>query len=154
MHEAFRGQGLTPIRAIGSDGGGADPIGLTPQFLNLDHVTPSAPSEPRAPAVRKVDPAATYQPAVYVPSSVAPPAAPGFLDRILSFFGRGSGEPGAMPTLVSFADGEHAAKPATPPVTEVVERFERAQEYAAGLALSSSLTQSVLSSSKRLTQGQ
>jgi hypothetical protein len=81
--------------------------------------------------------------------------AQGFLDRIISFLTPKDAAP-EMP-LVRFVQkpGQTVGMPTkTENLESAIDRLEKAQQFATGTALVSSLTQSVMSSSKRLTQGQ
>ncbi|EJK86970.1 hypothetical protein [Rhizobium sp. AP16] len=78
-----------------------------------------------------------------------------FLDRITSFI-MPKGTAPETP-LVRFVEkpGEANGHPAkTENLESAIDRLEKSQQFATGTTLISSLTQSVMSSSKRLTQGQ
>jgi hypothetical protein len=105
--------------------------------------------------IRKIMPGSDTMPTFFVPTSEAKPGT--ILDRLTAFFMPGG--PNAKPEtpLVKFAS--LSKQPGEPPsqtekITEAVDKLEKSQQFATGTALMSSLTQSVMSSSKRLTQGQ
>lgn len=78
----------------------------------------------------------------------------GFLSRISSFFQKWTEPPQVNGEKVILSTSPKNEPQATQELNDTLERFEASQRFAAGTALLSSLTQSVLSSSKRLTQGQ
>lgn len=101
--------------------------------------------------LRKIAPGTELSP-VFHPQPEA--KAPSFLDRITSFL-----RPGGSPetTLVRFVQKpDRATDPSvkTEKLSDAIDRLEKSQQFATGTTLVSSLTQSVMSSSKRLTQGQ
>lgn len=104
---------------------------------------------------RKITPETEAIPTFLMPAGDTKPAS--FLDRLTSFFMPGA--PNATPEapLVKFASLSRDAgetHPSTEKITDAMDRLEKSQQFATGTALMSSLTQSVMSSSKRLTQGQ
>lgn len=80
---------------------------------------------------------------------------PGFLDRIVSFFVRPGREPSGKETI-RVADEKDSTKreDRVHDLNNAIDRLEDSQQFATGMTLMSSLTQSAMSSSRRLTQGQ
>ncbi|MGO7133537.1 hypothetical protein AB9E06_22055 [Rhizobium leguminosarum] len=104
---------------------------------------------------RKIEPGAEAgTPPIFSPLPIDTKAQ-GVLDRIMSFLM----PKGAAPEtpLVRFVQkpGQTVGVPTkTENLESAIDRLEESQQFATGTALVSSLTQSVMSSSKRLTQGQ
>ncbi|MGG7518134.1 hypothetical protein ACQ3G6_09645 [Allorhizobium undicola] len=80
-------------------------------------------------------------------------ASGGFFQKISNFLLSSTGKVSGGDATVS-GGNPASAKSGAEKLDQAMERFEESQRFATGTALLSSLTQSVLSSSKRLTQGQ
>ncbi|WP_085032838.1 hypothetical protein [Ensifer aridi] len=105
--------------------------------------------------LRKISPQADPE---NLPISLPPASekAPALLDRLVSLFKLAS-DHGPQPSAVRFARASEQVEQATTGVhtlTQSIDRLQASQQFATGMTLLSSLTQSVMSSSKRLTQGQ
>ncbi|MCF3641600.1 hypothetical protein LXM94_16630 [Rhizobium sp. TRM95111] len=104
--------------------------------------------------LRKVAPHGdTAHPTVFQPSGAE--RTPGILDRIVSFFVR-PGNDAPETDTIRVADDPRRTKSGDKvhDLNTAVDRLEQSQQFATGMTLMSSLTQSVMSSSRRLTQGQ
>lgn len=78
-----------------------------------------------------------------------------FLDRISSLLRPGGAAPEtALVRFVEKPDQPIDSSVKTENLSDAIDRLEKSQQFATGTTLVSSLTQSVMSSSKRLTQGQ
>lgn len=162
MRDDLHGVVMPPVHGIEPGSAGAKPVDWTLSLLAVPPTsearpTPVATEPGTIPGPRKIGPDLPIIQPVFVPSGGAPAAAAsGFLERLLGFFGLGGGAVPEQPRLVSFAQDPRAPATEKQPhdLPTAVERFERAQEFSVGVALASSLTQSVMSSSRRLTQGQ
>jgi hypothetical protein len=102
--------------------------------------------------LRKIAPGTELSP-VFHPQPDA--KAPSFLDRITSFLLPGGAAPET--SLIRFVhkpDQPVDSSVKTENLSNAIDRLEKSQQFATGTTLVSSLTQSVMSSSKRLTQGQ
>ncbi|WP_373415083.1 hypothetical protein [Ensifer aridi] len=128
------------------------------QRINGDHIASAAISDIQQPilnGLRRISPDSGPEGLTFSVSP-APEKTPTILDRIASFFASKDDHP-SEPPLVRFArPPEQKEQPATQghDLTETIDRLEKSQQFATGMTLLSSLTQSVMSSSKRLTQGQ
>lgn len=101
--------------------------------------------------LRKIDPSTAPAP-IFDPLP-GETKAPGFLARLTSFLLPS----GSLPetSLVRFAQKpDHLANSSAENLSSAIDRLEKSQQFATGTTLVSALTQSVMSSSKRLTQGQ
>lgn len=110
-------------------------------------------STPPGMQLRKITPDSETAPA-FDPTPIETKAS-SFLDHIASFLM----PKGVVPEtpLVRFVEkpdqtSDHSTK--TENLESAIDRLEKSQQFATGTTLISSLTQSVMSSSKRLTQGQ
>lgn len=102
--------------------------------------------------LRKIAPGTELSP-VFHPQPEA--KAPSFLDRITSFLRPGGAAPEtALVRFVQKPDQPTDSSVKTENLSDAIDRLEKSQQFATGTTLVSSLTQSVMSSSKRLTQGQ
>lgn len=101
---------------------------------------------------RKIAPESDAVPPSYSPEGNTKPSS--ILDRLSAFFMpvAGGGQPEAP--LVRFATDKAHNGPKIEDIATSIDRLEKSQQFATGTTLLSSLTQSVMSSSKRLTQGQ
>ncbi|MBB5536473.1 hypothetical protein [Rhizobium giardinii] len=102
--------------------------------------------------LRKIAPGTEHAP-VFHPQPEA--KAPSFLDRITSVLRPGGAAPEtALVRFVQKPDQPTDFSDKTENLSDAIDRLEKSQQFATGTTLVSSLTQSVMSSSKRLTQGQ
>ncbi|MBB4293111.1 hypothetical protein GGE16_005196 [Rhizobium leguminosarum] len=101
---------------------------------------------------RKIAPESDAIAPSYSPEGNTRPSS--ILDRLSAFFMpvAGSGQPEAP--LVRFAGDKGHSGTKIEDIATSIDRLEKSQQFATGTTLLSSLTQSVMSSSKRLTQGQ
>jgi hypothetical protein len=92
------------------------------------------------------------------PSVVIPPyrseAPTSLLDRLTEFFLPRGLSPKTLLARFASHPGQEGSPPGAHDLTLAVDRLEKSQQFATGMTLMSSLTQSVMASSKRLTQGQ
>ncbi|NKL24573.1 hypothetical protein [Rhizobium leguminosarum] len=111
--------------------------------------------QPVSPGIqlRKITPGSEAAPA-FDPAPIETKTS-SFLDRITSFImPKGTASETPLVRLVEKPGqtSDHPAK--TEKLESAIDRLEKSQQFATGTTLISSLTQSVMSSSKRLTQGQ
>nr|WP_298098177.1 hypothetical protein [uncultured Shinella sp.] len=79
----------------------------------------------------------------------------GFLNRLVSFFARTEdATSGTDKIRIADDPGRTRDGDKVSDLNHAIDRLEQSQQFATGMTLMSSLTQSVMSSSKRLTQGQ
>lgn len=127
-------------------------IGQAIRGSNVPNVEPTFFPDVRT---RKITPASEAGPKIVKPASDTKPGA--LLDRLKSFFMPSA--PNATPETPllkfdSLSRGPGGTHPSAEKIADAIARLEQSQQFATGTALMSSLTQSVMSSSKRLTQGQ
>ncbi|WFU04612.1 hypothetical protein QA648_27955 (plasmid) [Rhizobium sp. CB3171] len=101
---------------------------------------------------RKIAPQSDAVPPSYSPEINTNPS--GILDRLSAFFISVSATGQPETPLVRFATDKGHGGSKIEDITASIDRLEKSQQFATGTTLLSSLTQSVMSSSKRLTQGQ
>lgn len=75
----------------------------------------------------------------------------GLLDRLTEFFLPSGFKPETLLARFASRPGQEGS---THDLPSAIDRLEKSQQFATGMTLMSSLTQSVMASSKRLTQGQ
>ncbi len=114
------------------------------------HIVPS--STLPDPGYRKLSPEA-------VPGVVIPPyrseAPTGLFDRLTEFLLPSGLNPKTWLARFASRPAKDGAEPGgAHDLLTAVDRLEKSQQFATGMTLMSSLTQSVMASSKRLTQGQ
>ncbi|PDT02575.1 hypothetical protein CO666_20175 [Rhizobium chutanense] len=128
----------------------AERIGLQP--TDLVGIRPSEFASIPNTQGRKIAPESNAIPPSYSPDGNTRPSS--ILDRLSAFFMPvgGSGQPETP--LVQFAGDKGHGGPKVEDIATSIDRLEKSQQFATGTTLLSSLTQSVMSSSKRLTQGQ
>ncbi len=103
--------------------------------------------------LRKIAPD-TEHPSVFHPEPTETTAS-SILDRITSFLLPGGTAPEtSLVRFVQKPDQPTGSSIKTEDLSDAIDRLEKSQQFATGTTLVSSLTQSVMSSSKRLTQGQ
>lgn len=159
--EGSSGRGFLPPVEKTTTGAPLAAAELVAQRIGGDPVVTAAVSDVQQPVLnglRKISPDSGPE-RLTISLSPAPETTPTFLDRIVSFLtSRGlasRGDRASEMPLVRFAR-EQKEQPETQAhdLTESIDRLEKSQQFATGMTLLSSLTQSVMSSSKRLTQGQ
>lgn len=101
---------------------------------------------------RKIAPESDAVPPSYSPEGNTRPSS--ILDRLSAFFMPVGGNGQPETPLVRFATDKTHSGPKIEDIATSIDRLEKSQQFATGTTLLSSLTQSVMSSSKRLTQGQ
>ncbi|MFS8147995.1 hypothetical protein [Rhizobium sp. BR 249] len=101
---------------------------------------------------RKIAPESDAIPPSYSPEGNTRPSS--ILDRLSAFFMPVGGNGQPETPLVRFATDKTHSGPKIEDIATSIDRLEKSQQFATGTTLLSSLTQSVMSSSKRLTQGQ
>jgi len=103
--------------------------------------------------LRKIAPGSDVPP-VFHPQPTETKAS-GFLERITSFLLPGGAAPEtSLVRFVQKPDRTSVSSAKAENLSDAIDRLEKSQQFATGTTLMSSLTQSVMSSSKRLTQGQ
>lgn len=160
----FAGRTIDPVKNMDAS---VRPVSLNTELLlshlsGMDHLvkTPSIDSTgTKDVGPRRIAPdmPTESQPTVIIPSTTHQnEGETGFFKRIAAYFQLTPQEPTPETKLVSFANrpGIEDVTDMTTDVQQAMDNLEKSQQFAAGMALASSLTQSVVSSSRRLTQGQ
>ena len=146
---------LPPIEAVGREASQPVPQVVTERIGNETALVQTLPVDRQIlTGLRKVVPHGDVaQPTLFQPSGRE--GSTGFLDRIVSFFVRpGDNATGTDPIRVADDPNRTKGGDKVDDLNQAIDRLEKSQQYATGMTLMSSLTQSVMSSSKRLTQGQ
>lgn len=167
MQDGDLGRQIVPVQQLGPGPGPVNPNTeiVFARLSNAEHTTkpPSIDySVSKDMQSRKIGPElpATSHLLVFAPpTTVQPKAGRGLFHRIATFFGLGDQKTAPETSPIRFVarpDAEPTVNPETKPgdVEKAMDRFEQSQKFAVGMALASSLTQSVMSSARRLTQGQ
>jgi hypothetical protein len=105
--------------------------------------------------IRKITPESEAVPTFFAPRTDPKPGS--ILDRLTAFFMPGALDAKPETSLAKFASLSKApgeTRATTEKIADAMNELEKSQQFATGTVLMSSLTQSVMSSSKRLTQGQ
>ncbi|MBB4189203.1 hypothetical protein GGE07_005884 [Sinorhizobium terangae] len=156
--EGFSERGfLAAVQAL-STGATLRTTDVVAQRISSEHTSLAPASdvqEMTSTGLRKISPQADPE---NLPISLPPASekAPALLDRLVSLFKLAS-DHGPQPSPVRFAKASEQVEQAATgahDLTQAIDRFETSQQFATGIMLLSSLTQSVMSSSKRLSQGQ
>lgn len=152
----FARQAVLPLTDLASSGGPLKTAELVsariaePPATQETHAVPSSTLPDTG--YRKVSPEAGS--GVVIPSyrSEAPASV---LDRLMGFFLPNGVTPKNLFARFTSRPAPEAVAPGNVhDLTSAVDKLEKSQQFATGMTLMSSLTQSVMASSKRLTQGQ